>query len=154
MSEKVSEIEKIYELIKAEVKRAEHDIRVSDPKLDAEIDSLFSLSLNIENLTASILKLVMRYAKHPKRARTLIPSLQATMRDVITTKNNYNKAKKFPHLFPYNLSALQLQYNSLRQLWNTKMSNLILDAAVSTKVEASIWRAIGESAELSGGMIL
>ncbi len=153
MPETVSEFEKIYELIKEEVKRTEREIRVSDPKLDAEIDSIFSLSFNIENITSSILKLVMRYAKHPKRARAIIPSLQVTMQDVITTRNNYNKAKKFPHLYPFNLSALQLQYNSLRQLWNTKVSKLILDAAVSTQVEASMWRAIADR-ESSGGLVL
>jgi len=146
----ITEFEAIYELIREEVKKAVGDAKKSDPKLEKEIEALFSLSLNFETITATLLRLVMNYAEHPGRARNIIPSLQATTRDIITTKNNYERAKKFPHLYPYNLSALRLQFSGLKQLWNTKVSKLILDVKLSTKVEASVWSAIAQQQELGG----
>ena len=106
---------------------------------------------NIENVTSKLVKLVMKYAERPKAARYIIPSIQATTKDIVVTKKNYERAKRFPHLYPYSLAALRQQYANLKQLWNQKVMILFVEAGVTTKVLPSVWRAIAQMQEIGLG---
>jgi len=149
MADTFTDIEKILDIVREEAKRAVDEYRKSQPAFQAEIEKLFSLSLDLQTTTSVLVRLVMQYAEHPNRALHIIPSIMDTTEDVITTKKNYERAKKFPHLYPYNLTALRRQYESLKHLWNRKVWCLIVISGLSTKIEHSIWSSLQNAESLS-----
>ena len=151
MSGELANLEQILDVIKAEVKRGVDEYKKTRPKFQEEVESLFSLSLDLDKTTAKLVILVMDYAEYPSRAQAIIPSIMSTTKDIQTTQNNYDKTKIFPDLYPYNLRALRRQYEKLKQLWNKKIWILIVQTGLSTKIEHSIWSSLANADQLGFG---
>jgi len=142
LSSTFNDLEQILELVREEVKNAIDEYKKTAPEFKKQIDELFSFSVDFEKSTSKIIQLIMDYAEKPHNALPIIPSIMDTTQDLITTQKNYDRAKRFPHLFPYNLTALRSQYLLLKQLWNKKIWILIVRAKLSTRVQRSIWSAL------------
>ncbi|MHA1407170.1 MAG: hypothetical protein ACTSSG_07290 [Candidatus Heimdallarchaeaceae archaeon] len=149
MGDTFNDIERILDVVREEAKRAIDEYKKSEPVFKAEIEKLFSMSLDLQQTTSTLVRLVMQYAEHPKRALHIIPSIMKTTEDILVTKKNYERAKKFPHLYPYRLTALRRQYESLKHLWNQKVWSLIVISGLSTKIERSIWSSLQQAESLS-----
>ena len=142
MGDTFNDLEQILELVREEVRNAIEEYKKTNPQFRKQIEELFSFNIDFEKSTSKLIQLIMDYAERPHQALPIIPSIMATTQDLVTTQKNYERAKKFPHLFPYNLAALRNQYLQLKQLWNKKIWILIVRARLSTKIQRSIWSAL------------
>ena len=150
----VPSIEQMLDVIKTEVAKGVEDYKKTQPEFRERIKSLFSISTDLNNITAQLVMLVMDYAESPQRAKDIIPSIMDTTKDIQTTLGNYEKTKKYPHIYHYKLPALRKQYRNLKQLWNKKIWQLIVIAGLSTRISYSSWASIASEGNMfgSGGL--
>ncbi len=145
-------IERLAEFLEKATQNAVEDFKKNAPAFRKELENLFSLNISLNIIKASLAQLIMEYAKYPQRALKIVPSILDTVNDLRTTKNNYNRAKYFPRLYPFSLSTLRKQYRDNKDLLDKKIWDLISIALVSTKSEKSIWYSLSsEFANKSSG---
>ena len=132
-------LEQLLDVIKNEKKIAVEDYKKSRPSFEKKIDDLFSISANtnLDSIPARLAKLVMDYAETPQRSQTIIPSIMDTVKQIQTTLKTYDKTKRYPHLYFFDLRALRKQYEDLKQLCNKKIWQLIVIAGLTTQVSQS-----------------
>ena len=132
-------LEQLLDVIKNEKKIAVDDYKKSQPAFEKKIDDLFSISTttNLDGITAQLAKLVMDYAESPQRAKDIIPSIMDTVKDIQTTLGNYERTKRYPRLYYYDLRGLRKQYENLKQLCNKKIWQLIIIAGLTTQISKS-----------------
>jgi hypothetical protein len=146
----VSDFEVIAKFVKKEIAQALDEQKKIDPAFKKRIKELFSLNADLEKLTSEVVLMVMDFSSDPRRVRHLIPAIMDVTDDIMTTKQNYEKAKHYPSLYFYNLSALENQFKDLKKLWNRKVWSLICEAKISTKVEKSFLSMLAETDVLGG----
>lgn len=146
----ISDFEELAKFVKKEIAQALEEQKKIDPKFRKRIIEIFSLNADLGKITSEIVLMVMDFSANPLRVRHLIPHIMDVTDDIMTTKQNYEKAKDFPSLYFYNLSALENQFKDLKKLWNRKVWDLICVAKISTKVEKSFLSMLAETDILGG----
>ena len=146
----LAKISDILNLVEEQRRDAIITYKKTAPEFRRTLKNLFLLNLDIETVTSEFIILVMDYAKYPQRAEGIIKSIMSTKFSMETTLEDFEDAKHFPELYPWNLERLRSQFKKLKDLWVTKAWKLITITEITTRVDTSTL-SILHSANISGG---